>query len=335
MARPYRVPTGNAIAIESLNVAPAEGELWSGFDAAAFRLRPGDETSCLNLYQPTKPRILGASDSMIEEGGLEFSGSLAESDKECRNPWILLRRTFSDGAVAAIGDENAVKWQLHRSLGEDFVASDEAGSQVRFRFVALLSGSPLQGEIIVAESNFRRLFPSVGGYGFFLIRAPTANVSAVESVLEKELEAYGMDLERVSDRLASYQAVQNTYLSTFQSLGGLGFLLGVGGLGAVLLRNVWERRKELALLQALGFRNSSIGVLVLSENLALLLTGLLTGTLGAVVAILPAVMTRPRELPLLPLAFVVLGALSVGLTSTIAPLVAMLRRNTIPALRSE
>ena len=37
-----------------------------------------------------------------------------------------------------------------------------------------------------------------------------------------------------------------------QALGRLGLLLGAVGLAIVLLRGVWERRGELALLRALG-----------------------------------------------------------------------------------
>ena len=60
-----------------------------------------------------------------------------------------------------------------------------------------------------------------------------------------------------AERLAEFHAVENTYLSTFQTLGGLGLLVGTVGLAAVLLRNVLERRRELALLarSAIGARH--------------------------------------------------------------------------------
>ena len=61
-----------------------------------------------------------------------------------------------------------------------------------------------------------------------------------------------MEVTPAVRRLAAFNAVQNTYLSTFQVLGGLGLLLGSVGLGVVVLRNVLERRGELALLLAVG-----------------------------------------------------------------------------------
>ena len=75
--------------------------------------------------------------------------------------------------------------------------------------------------------------------------------------------------------------MENTYLSTFQALGGLGLILGSLGLAVVLLRSVWERRGELALLRALGFRRATLVWLVLAENGFLLLLGLAAGTVSA------------------------------------------------------
>ena len=63
-------------------------------------------------------------------------------------------------------------------------------------------------------------------------------------------------------------------------------------LAVVLLRNVWERRGELALMRALGFSRSALGWLVLSENIGLVMFGLLTGVFSALVS-----RRRDSELP--------------------------------------
>ena len=74
-------------------------------------------------------------------------------------------------------------------------------------------------------------------------------------------------------RLGELNAVQNTYLNTFQVLGGLGLLLGSLGLGVVVMRNVQERKSELALLRAIGFEKRTIKRFVLGEYLGLLMGG--------------------------------------------------------------
>ena len=100
------------------------------------------------------------------------------------------------------------------------------------------------------------------------------------------------------ERWASYHQVENTYLATFQALGSLGLLLGTVGLGAVLARNVLERRREIGLLRAVGYSPANIRSMVLSEGMALVAGGLLLGAGCAVVAILPALRDRAQSLPL-------------------------------------
>ena len=114
----------------------------------------------------------------------------------------------------------------------------------------------------------------------------------VSSVLEDRMADFGFDVVSTTERLAAFHRVNNTYLATFQTLGGLGLILGTFGLGAVLLRNVLERRKELSLMRAVGFNAGHLSLMVLAENTFLLLAGLSVGTVSAVVAIAPALFER-------------------------------------------
>lgn len=326
-----------------LNTTEGQESLGLGSEAAAairgqvypLRLRPGDETSCLSLYRPGSPRIVGAPDALIARGGFEFAAIQAEGPQQEENPWLLLRRTFADGAVAAIGDEAAVVWQLDSGLGEDLEVTDERGQRRRLRFVALLRGSVLQSELIVAESRFVEMFPSRAGYGFFLIQIPQAHVAEVQAVLERGLERFGFDAQPAVERLRAYFAIQNTYLSAFQTLGGLGLLLGVLGLTAVVLRSLWERRGELALLQALGWSRVHIGGLLLAEHAALLIGGLIMGVVPAALAVAPRLAQSPAGIPWLPLAALLTAVLVTALGVAGLALGCSLRAALLTSLRGE
>jgi len=148
-------------------------------------------------------------------------------------------------------------YSLHRKLGEDF----EAGG-VRYRIVAALDDSLFQSELIVSEQNFLRLFSDSEGYSFFLLSVPAGREEAVTRTLEDSLSDYGFEVQPAAARLAAFHRVENTYLSTFRALGGLGLVLGTVGLAAVLLRSVLERRRELALLRAVGYRARDLAVMV-------------------------------------------------------------------------
>jgi len=300
-----------------------------------FRVLAGDDASCLNLYAPKKPRIIAAGDQFIDERRFTFSDSLATSDVERANPWLLLKRTLPDGAVPVIADANSMTYVLHRQLGED-VVMDVGGREIRLRLVASLHDSIFQGELVMSADNFVRLFPDVQGYQRFMVEAPVATASAVAASIEDALADAGADAQPAWDRLAEFHRVENTYLSTFQTLGGLGLLLGTVGLAAVLMRNTLERRRELGLLGAVGYQPGHLVSIVLAENALLLLAGMVTGAFAAGLAITPAIIERGGRLPLTVGNAVLFAAvIAAGLVSSLAAVRAATRGSLLSSLRSE
>ncbi len=319
----------------ALGLSEEDAAALDGAAVMSLRLRPGDDSSCLNLYQALRPRILGAGRDMIDRGGFRFSAAMAETSEERRNPWTLLDRSFADGAVPAIGDENAVRWLLHLGLGDDLAIVDDRDEPARLRIVGMLAGSTLQGELIVSEDRFKALFPSIGGHGFFLIESGPNKSRKVEIALERVLARFGMEVESSQARLESYLAVENTYISTFQTLGGIGLILGTFGLAAVMLRNVMERRGEMALLRALGHRVGALLWMVVAELALLLLSGLAIGCVSAMVAVAPHLVSSSSAVPWDSLGLTLLAVVLVGLSAGAVALGAALRAPLIPALRAE
>jgi putative ABC transport system permease protein len=318
-----------------------DGRLALGLDGRSdltiepFRVRPGDETSCLNLYEPTNPRILGVSRRLIDAGRFSFQGSLAATDPEKANPWLLLTATLPEGVIPIAADANSMTYVLHKSLGDEMVLTN-AGTPVRLRFVAALKDSVLQGELLMSEPHFTKLFPEQQGYRFLMIDAPAAKAAEVSAAIERGASDLGADAVPTAQRLAEFHAVENTYLSTFQTLGGLGLLVGTVGLAAVLLRNVLERRRELALLRAVGYGRSHLFSIILSENAVLLGWGLAAGAVSALVAVAPAALERGARLPLTAGGWSLLVAvLAAGLVSSLIATRAALRMSLVGALRSE
>ena len=286
---------------EALNLPPLPG-----VEIVPFRLRPGDDASCLNLYQPLNPRILAPVAAF--------------------NHWPRLESNPAGGVIPAIADANSMTYVLHLKLGEEF-----AVNHARFRIVEALQDSIFQSELLISDGNFLRLYPSVEGFRFFLLKAPPEAVP----VLEEALSDYGFDIQSVAARLASFHRVENTYLATFRALGGLGLILGTVGLAAILLRNVLERRKELALLRAVGFRPRHVATMVIAESLMLLLLGLATGTLCASIAIAPAIGSRGGQVPLVSLVVLLAAVLATGIIASLAATAAVLRSPLLAGLRSE
>jgi putative ABC transport system permease protein len=301
----------------------------------AFRLLPGDDASCLNLYEPRNPRILAPRDEFLRAGRFAFRDSVAESGPERDNPWLLLLRQEPDGAIPVIADANSMTYVLHRALGEDFVIT-RGDREIRLRLVAALDDSIFQGELLMSRANFLALFPDQEGGRVFLIDTPADLAAATVTGIEDALNDYGADATLTAERLAQFHRVENTYLTTFQTLGGLGLLLGTVGLATVLLRNALERRREMALLAAVGYRRGHFGVMVLAENVLLLAVGLVAGAAAASLAIAPAVAERGGRLPLTAGGVLLLFAVFLtGLLSSAIATRAVTRAPLLASLRSE
>ena len=311
------------------------GEALDGIVMTRFRVRPGEDASCLNLYQAKDPRILAPTEAFVEMGRFAFGATLAASPETEANPWRLLDMEFEDGAIPAIADATSLAYALHLSVGDDFILNRDSDNPIRLRIVAALTDSIFQRELIIGEDQFERVFPDYDGYRFFLIDAALARAETVSAALEDRLADYGFDVVSAGERLAAFHRVENTYLATFQTLGGLGLVLGTFGLGAVLLRNVLERRRELALLRAVGYNAGHLSLMVLAENALLLLAGVLIGTLSALIAIAPAWWERGVGLPVLSLGALLVAVVLTGLAASLAATIAAVRSPLLEALRTE
>jgi putative ABC transport system permease protein len=289
-----------------------------------FRVRAGDDASCLNLNKAQKPRLLGVDPT-------SFKGSFNLAEK---GSWDDLNANES-GVVPAIADANSIQWALKAKLGDTIDYEDERGRKFKVKLVGAIANSILQGNLIISEKNFIERFPNESGYRMFLIDAPSNITEEAGRELTRALQDYGLQLTRATDRLAAFNAVQNTYINTFQVLGGLGLLLGSFGLGVVVLRNVFERRAELAVLQAIGFTPHRVKRLILGEHATLMAVGLMIGAAAAVIAVLPQLLQTRGALPLVSLAATLLGVVIFGLAATWFATSLALRGNLLDSLRSE
>ncbi len=301
-----------------------------------FRVKPGEDASCLNLFQTHAPTILGVPEAMIERGGFKFVGGGSEMWQKLHGGTLFITDSIPmhGDEVPVLGDMNTLMFNLKKGVGSKLAyPAEDATFKAWLTVQGMFDGAVFQGVLLMSEENFLKLFPERKGFQYFLVEVPPEHATAAAELLETELAEYGFDTEPVAERLARFLAVQNTYLSTFQSLGGLGLLLGTFGLATVMLRNVLERQPELALLRAVGFRPGQIAGLILSETALLLCWGLVTGTVAALLSMGPHLVSTGADVPWasgagLLLAIAVTGMLSAAYavrTAIAVPIVSTLR----------
>jgi hypothetical protein len=307
-----------------------------GVDFVPLRVRTGDDASCLNLNRALQPRLFAVDpEELAKRGAFNFSAAIQNAPAKPESAWKLLEKAPENGALPGITDDATLEWALQKKLGDTIDYQDERGQTFKVRIVATLAESMLQGNVIISEKNFIERFPNQGGYRFFLIDAPVEKSGEIAKTLSRALADRGFEITPAATRLGEFQTVENTYLSIFEALGGLGLLLGSLGLAIVVARNVLERRSEFGLLEAVGFRPGQLRKLVFAEHRWLIVCGLLIGVASAVVAVWPNLHKHANGFPMaemsLLLAALALGALFwTWLATRLA-----LRGHRIAALRNE
>jgi putative ABC transport system permease protein len=278
---PYDLTTAGGRA--KLGFTADDESLFAATEIHILAMSGGDDISCLNLARPAAPRVLGVPHAFVARGGFRFARTEAPRD----DAWRQLSTPRPDGSVPTIGDAASVQWSLHSGLGQTIPLPLDTGGVAALRCVGMLAESIFQSELLVGEAAFRTLFPGGGAGQYVLLAPPVALERDVERRLREVLGDWGVQVQTTRELLQAFIEVQNTYLAMFLILGGLGLLMGTLGLVAVLFRNAFERRRELAMLLAMGFGRSRVASLLVRENLGLLLAGIGCGAGAALVAFIP------------------------------------------------
>ena len=71
--------------------------------------------------------------------------------------------------MPVIADATSLQYVLHAGVGDTMSIDIGATRPLVLRFVGALRDSVLQGELVMAEEQFVRLFPGQQGYRIFLI----------------------------------------------------------------------------------------------------------------------------------------------------------------------
>ncbi len=268
-----------------------------------FRKHDGDDASCLNLNRISTPGILGVRSKELS-GRFQFITKTDELDSEA--PWYSLSQPFDENTIPAFADQTVIQWGLGMKVGDTLQYINELGDVLNVELVGGLANSIFQGSILIDDSQFLKHFPSSSGSKVFLVDGGPEKETAIQNELNRAFRDYGWSMQAAADRLAEFNSVENTYLSIFLILGGLGLIIGTIGLGIVLARNLLTRRSELGILRSIGIGKNLILRIYVLEHFYLLLAGVGIGLISALLATLPNWLNPHQTTSIWMIAFIVL-----------------------------
>jgi putative ABC transport system permease protein len=183
-----------------------------------------------------------------------------------------------------------------------------------------------------------RTQPTIHYFGLAPGVDPEDTAAALESAfLENGLEAQSIQ-EVVDDTIAANM----TFNRLIQGFMGLGLIVGVAALGVISARAVVERRQQIGVMRAIGFRREMVQAAFLLESSFVALTAIVVGTvLGLLLSwnIIDDQRQQPSwenltlYVPWLNLLVIFVVVYAVALAATLAPAVRASRIRPAEALR--
>jgi putative ABC transport system permease protein len=161
------------------------------------------------------------------------------------------------------------------------VLDKQTGRKTRLTVIGVLSDSaPFEmSGISSSQSTLTAAFPGRAEptIHYFTV-APGVDVGAAAQRLEASFLANGLEAETIQKVLDDYVAGNRTFNRLIQGFMALGLVVGVAALGVISARAVVERRQQIGVMRAIGFRRTMIQTVFLLESSFVALTAIVVGT---------------------------------------------------------
>ncbi|HVM04516.1 MAG TPA: FtsX-like permease family protein [Acidimicrobiales bacterium] len=113
---------------------------------------------------------------------------------------------------------------------------------------------------------------------------PGFDPQAVAEEVNATFVANGADAVSFRKEVGDGLSQQSQFFRLMQGYLALGLVVGIAGLGVVMVRAVWERRRQVGVLRALGFPSGAVRRAFVAESMFVALEGIVLGVLLAVVS---------------------------------------------------
>jgi putative ABC transport system permease protein len=308
--------------------------------------------------------VRGLDSSFLEHTTFDL-GVLARGYSSSREVWAALDRqpglAVVDSLVVPRRDQfgfNVLPSDfrvtgLYADVDEPFdplpleVVDSQTGRRTRLTVIGVLSDSaPFEmAGISTSQRTLAAAFPGRADPTIhYFSLAPGVDPDEAAARLESAFLANGLEAESIEKVVADATAASKTFNRLIQGFMALGLVVGVAALGVISARAVVERRQQIGVMRAIGFRRTMIQAVFLLESSFVALTAIVVGS-GLGLLLGWNIIRDQRETPswenvafVVPwgdLALVFAVVYAVALLATLAPALRASRIAPAEALRYE
>ncbi|HEX5165800.1 MAG TPA: FtsX-like permease family protein, partial [Thermomicrobiales bacterium] len=112
---------------------------------------------------------------------------------------------------------------------------------------------------------------------------PSPEAEDVAKQIESTLLTSGVQAESIQKEIDESVGFQTGFFKLLQGFMGLGLFTGIAALGVISFRSVVERRQQIGMLRAIGYRRNMVALSFMLESLVVAALGVLSGTVLALI----------------------------------------------------
>ena len=244
--------------------------------------------------------VRAADDGYLAETETEFHFIAEGYGNTAKDVWNALRNDSTLVVVEAtavptrnrFGGDERPEFQVEGLFYEDEsmpqaipieVREPNSGAQVTLTIIAVLDETAdafgaLGGGMIASRQQLDEVSPyPIPTTNYRIKAAEGTDLSQLSRKLEAAFQRNGMESNVLSEQVASSVSANQSFNYLLTGFMGLGLMVGVASLGVVSLRAVVERRQQIGVLRAIGYRRRTVQLSFLIESSFVVLLGVAIG----------------------------------------------------------
>jgi len=253
-----------------------------GVDTSATMVRGLVDVQAAAIGDDTRPwAITGVDEQLLARGTPE----LGSRDRRFANDEEAWKAVLADPSLAVVSEfflqEQGGAPRTLLDVGDRFTVADRSTLATQeltvagvmtsdFQLNGLLVGRSVVDGLLGARAVPNRTYVAVDS---------GADPEAVARSLNGELVAEGVDARTFRSIVEDALAEQEGFFKLMEGFLSLGLVVGIAGLGVVMVRAVRERRRQIGMLRAMGFRAQDVRSAFLVEATFVAVRGLVLGVL--------------------------------------------------------
>lgn len=224
-------------------------------------------------------RLLGVSEAFVQHNEFGFA-ELLPAYEDGQAAW---EAVLNNGSLAVIdgsvqGNEFGPPSLFTVDLGGVISMKNKNNETVERKIIGILDTTIVQGIYISAEPA-RQEFGLQAPTFFLFGISSGADTDAVAKDLERAFLMNGMQTVDVEGMVLELLEAMNQFFNLFEAFMALGLVIGIAGLGIITIRSVHERRQEIGMMRALGFKKRDVLASFTIETSFVAVLGIVIGTL--------------------------------------------------------